>query len=130
LLPSYLCALALLSGPASPHLFGHESTGSRPIPDLTEEEESAAVLRGGIEHVAALARTIRAQKEIDEPAREALAALLDHYEGWEELGDGTDLTSPEIAAAFERWAHATHRLAAVQRSDALLMADRVMEAII
>jgi hypothetical protein len=55
--------------------------------------------------------------------------LLDHYERWYYLGDGPDLTLPEIAAAFERWTGATDRLAADQRSDALLMADRVMEAI-
>lgn len=126
LLPAYLCALTLLAGPVAPRSSPGESPGLRPT-QAPEDEEFDAVWRGFSDYVAALARVVRAQPGIDEPARQALAALLDRYESWN--GGGTPLAWSEIAAAFEKWALATQRLPAEQRSDALLMADRVMDAL-
>lgn len=125
-LPACLYALTLLSGPVSPRSSPGESPGARPTQD-PEDEEFEAVWGGVSDHVSSLARLVRAQRGIDERARHALAALLDRYDRWNR--EGRPLASSEVATAFEKWALATQGLPAGQRSDALLMADRVMEAV-
>jgi hypothetical protein len=121
-----LLALALLAGTAPPGP-GAEPPGFASVADDLSDEEFQRIERGAREHVAALARAVRAAAGVETPAREALAALLDRRAAFEE--HGTRVTASELTAAFDTWSSATRRLPPSQRSDALLLADRVMDVV-
>ncbi len=120
LLVGHICALALLAGSA-PSPEASQQVGAQDV-------EWEAVLQGGREYVAVLATMVRAAAGIDESARAAMLALLDGHVRRAEL-EGRTLGASELAAAFDAWSSATARLGAQQRSDALLIADRVMEVV-
>lgn len=86
-----------------------------------------AIDRAGRAYAASLARSVRAEPRVDEPAREVLAGLLDGYGQRED--DGSKLASSQLAAALDAWSSGATRLGPQQRSDALLLADRVMEIV-
>ncbi len=120
-LASHLFVLALLAGAAS-----QPTPQAKRYVEITDAEMNA-VERAGREYVTVLAKAVRAAPGVDEPARAALAGLLDGHERRE--NDGSTLASSELAGAFETWTSATRRLGPQLRTDALLLADRVLEIV-